>query len=62
MLMSVSTISTGEHSSLVMTPSNRCAAVEIFSTELDKMAAVEAGRRAGQALRNVAQSVGIELD
>jgi 4-hydroxyphenylpyruvate dioxygenase len=40
----------------------RSIGVEIFSAELDKMAAVEAGRRAGEALRNLAQSVGIEFD
>jgi hypothetical protein len=33
--------------------------VETFSAELDKMAAAEASRRAGQALRNVAQPVGM---
>jgi len=40
----------------------RSFGVEIFSAELDKVAAVEAGRRAGQALRDVAQSVGLALD
>jgi sugar phosphate isomerase/epimerase len=40
----------------------RSFGVEIFSAELDKIAAVEAGRRAGQALRDVAQSAGIALD
>jgi sugar phosphate isomerase/epimerase len=39
----------------------RSFGIEIFSVELDKLAAVEAGRRAGQALRDVAQSVGLEL-
>jgi 4-hydroxyphenylpyruvate dioxygenase len=40
----------------------RSFGVEIFSAELDKLASVEAGRRAGQALRDVAQSVGLALD
>jgi sugar phosphate isomerase/epimerase len=40
----------------------RSLGVEIFSVELDKIAAVEAGRRAGQALRDVAKSVGIAPD
>jgi sugar phosphate isomerase/epimerase len=40
----------------------RSFGVEIFSVELDQVAAVEAGRRAGQALRDVAQSVGLALD
>jgi hypothetical protein len=40
----------------------RSLGVEIFSAELDKTAAAEAGRRAGQALRDVAQSVGLTLD
>jgi hypothetical protein len=39
----------------------RSFGVEIFSAKLDKVAAVEAGRRAGQALRDVAQSVGLAL-
>jgi sugar phosphate isomerase/epimerase len=44
-------------------PEHFCSfGVEIFSLELDKMPAVEAGRRAGQALRDVAQSVSIALD
>jgi len=40
----------------------RSFGIEIFSVELDKLPAVEAGRRAGQALREVAQSVGLALD
>jgi sugar phosphate isomerase/epimerase len=35
--------------------------VEIFSLELDRMPAVEAGRRAGQAMRDVAALVGLDL-
>lgn len=40
----------------------RSFGVEIFSAELDTMAAIEAGRRAGQALRDVARSAGIAPD
>jgi sugar phosphate isomerase/epimerase len=40
----------------------RSFGVEIFSAELDRVPAVEAGRRAGQALRDVAQSVGLALE
>jgi 4-hydroxyphenylpyruvate dioxygenase len=36
--------------------------IEIFSLELDRVPAVEAGRRAGAALRSVAASVGLALD
>jgi sugar phosphate isomerase/epimerase len=39
----------------------RSFGVEIFSAELDQVPAVEAGRRAGQALRDVAQLVGLAL-
>jgi sugar phosphate isomerase/epimerase len=35
--------------------------VEIFSLELDRMPAVEAGRRAGRAMRDVAALVGLDL-
>jgi 4-hydroxyphenylpyruvate dioxygenase len=40
----------------------RSLGVEIFSAGLDKLSAVEAGRRAGQSLRDVARSVGLVLD
>ena len=39
----------------------RSIGVEIFSAALDEMPAVEAGRRAGEALRAVAAAVGIDL-
>ena len=40
----------------------RSLGVEIFSLELDKLPAVEAGRRAGRSLREVAATVGLALD
>jgi sugar phosphate isomerase/epimerase len=36
--------------------------VEIFSLKLDRMPAAEAGRRAGEAIRTVAASVGLDLE
>jgi sugar phosphate isomerase/epimerase len=39
----------------------RSIGVEIFSAALDTLPAVEAGRRSGDALRDVAQAVGIDL-
>jgi sugar phosphate isomerase/epimerase len=40
----------------------RSLGVEIFSLELDRLPAVEAGRRAGQSLREVAATIGLALD
>jgi sugar phosphate isomerase/epimerase len=40
----------------------RSIGVEIFSLELDRMPAAEAGRRAGQALRAVSAAAGIGLE